>query len=434
MQSSRLALISLIALSAAGCFSDRGLAIEVDVGDTGATSVALYVGNRTCQGGDSSGVNCDSGIAPPGGGPHLPGKIWFRQDPEPYSAPVVHGKATFRFEASKTTTLPLVVAIGTVAAPTPQSVTLPPPVGAASMTMVDVPIDTARIVTVTLVKAGPIDGAATPTQEFQAVAWRTPADDNSCVILEHVQNNQRERTLIVPPLDPDCDAVKPECDPQAANALNRGDDPKPACYTAASDSTDAPCQLGAFSCSDAMPTSDTCAAITSTQTCAPKPFCDCASKTPAQGCTDPPALPLESVTHVLCTVQVAGDSACQDPHTPIGLKGHFSDGCDQPLLAPSVRLADVIQARQSAHFGPLSLDLQLTGTDLSSCQFRLQVNSGSHLPGDDFGMIYLTSKGKTGSVLVPVIFRFVLAAGCGDAKNVCDLVEPGNDPMWSCAP
>src|SRR5687768_8191931 len=112
MRSSRPALfLTALALCGAGCFSDRGVAIEVDVGDTGATSVELYVGNTACTDHDNPVIACDGGIAPENVSEHLAGKVWFRNDLVPYFAPVRGGKASFRLQADKLTTLPIAIAV-----------------------------------------------------------------------------------------------------------------------------------------------------------------------------------------------------------------------------------------------------------------------------------------------------------------------------------
>ena len=65
MSGARTVALALTAC-AAGCFSDRGLAIEVDVGDTGATTVELYIARHRCGESDNTDVDC-TGIAPPDG-------------------------------------------------------------------------------------------------------------------------------------------------------------------------------------------------------------------------------------------------------------------------------------------------------------------------------------------------------------------------------
>src|SRR5437868_9344279 len=78
------ALAALGALGAlGGCFSDRGVAIEVDVGATGATSVELFLGKAACDSSDkAAGIACTT-IAPPDGTTPLDGSIWFRDAAAP---------------------------------------------------------------------------------------------------------------------------------------------------------------------------------------------------------------------------------------------------------------------------------------------------------------------------------------------------------------
>src|SRR5690348_14769174 len=56
-----------VLVAAAGCFHDKGLGIEVDVGDTHASKVELYLGKVACNPQDNkAGIDCTS-IAPPDG-------------------------------------------------------------------------------------------------------------------------------------------------------------------------------------------------------------------------------------------------------------------------------------------------------------------------------------------------------------------------------
>src|SRR5262245_60920317 len=88
--SSALALIcaggiAVAAAAQAGCFSDRGVAIEVDVGDTGATKVELFLGMTACdRTGNGAGIACTTIAPPPDGSVALAGAIWFRDPGEPY--------------------------------------------------------------------------------------------------------------------------------------------------------------------------------------------------------------------------------------------------------------------------------------------------------------------------------------------------------------
>ena len=69
------------AIAHAGCFSDQGVAIEVDVGATGASTVELFLGKTACGDHNLAGIDCKT-IAPPAmTSTALRGQIWFRDDP-----------------------------------------------------------------------------------------------------------------------------------------------------------------------------------------------------------------------------------------------------------------------------------------------------------------------------------------------------------------
>ena len=77
----RLAALAITAVGTAGCFSDRGLAIEVDVAGTGATSVELFLGKTACEASDNPAeIDCKALGPPPAGSAPLRGSIWFRDD------------------------------------------------------------------------------------------------------------------------------------------------------------------------------------------------------------------------------------------------------------------------------------------------------------------------------------------------------------------
>src|SRR5262249_46539215 len=98
----------------AGCFSDKGLAIEVAPGDSGATSVERYSGKDKCDRNNepaSPKISCQS-IAPPDGTIALPGSIWFRDDLLPYSADVKAGKATLHLKSDVSQSIGLMIAVG----------------------------------------------------------------------------------------------------------------------------------------------------------------------------------------------------------------------------------------------------------------------------------------------------------------------------------
>src|SRR5215510_5116223 len=106
MAPSRLALLASLALGAvamAGCFSDRGLAIEVDVAGTGATSVELFLGKTACGASDNPAeIDCKAIGPPPAGSPLLHGSVWFRDDLAVNTVAVAESRATFQLRSSTT--------------------------------------------------------------------------------------------------------------------------------------------------------------------------------------------------------------------------------------------------------------------------------------------------------------------------------------------
>ena len=83
----RLARLALLAAALGGCFSDRGVAIEVAVGATGATTVELFLGAAACDAdANAGGIACTTVAPPPDGSVALAGDIWFRDAAAPYVA------------------------------------------------------------------------------------------------------------------------------------------------------------------------------------------------------------------------------------------------------------------------------------------------------------------------------------------------------------
>src|SRR3954470_18050131 len=111
----RRAWLASLAIAAVGtgCFSDRGLAIEVDVAGTGATSVELFLGKTACDASDNPAeIDCKAIAPPPAGSLPLRGSIWFRDDLAVDAVRVTGGKAAFQLRSDTATTLPVVIAVG----------------------------------------------------------------------------------------------------------------------------------------------------------------------------------------------------------------------------------------------------------------------------------------------------------------------------------
>lgn len=434
MRSFRWALIMVaLVVFGVGCFSDRGIAIEIDVGATGATSVELYVGNRRCTDPGEQGFRCDGGIAPPSIAAHLDGDVWYRDDVAPYFAVVSGGKATFRLQADMVTTLPIAIAVGSTGPGTPA-------LGTATLRDVTVPVDDARIVRAELVASGEVRPSTDSATTDRAMVWNqreTPA--SSCVVVEHWTNGEVERDFIVPPDDPDCDSVKEECDPGAylGSRLNDRCLIKPP-----NDATHGACRLGAFGCTDERGPRDMCMRLP--RVCVPKAFCDCPltpSAQPSDDCLEMKASgALDEVSRIVCTVRLdPGNSlrACKDKSDPIDLGGLLgNDGCKQPEMS-LLRADELAFPTRSRNFGGVDLEL-INKTD--ACGFVVQVNSGRREimldRPEEFGIIRLDTDDRV--VLLPIVVRFVLDSGipsqCAGTTMSCTPQLAADDPMWACAP
>ncbi len=433
-------MVALVVFGA-GCFSDRGIAIEIDVGSTGATSVELYVGNRRCTGPGEQGFRCDGGIAPPSIAAHLDGDVWYRDDRIPYFAVVKDGKATFRLQADLATTLPIAIAVGSKG---PETSAL----GTATLRDVAVPVDDARIVRATLVAAGEVQPSTGSATEDRAMVWNQREDGvSSCVVVEHWSNGQVDRDFIVPPDDPDCDHIADECDPGAylGSQLASADDAVPQCLIApTNDTTDAACKLGAFGCTDQDGPDSTCARLVK-DVCVPRTFCSCPRPSPGEQCLQEKLEePAETIPHIVCTVRATRDEACPDASDPIDLRGQLRNAtCEQPVMS-ELSLDGLASPSKSRTFG--GVDLELTQTGKGQCRFTVKVNDNS--PGsperqDRLGAIQLRT--EDGIVLLPIRFKFesplpeplpdpLPPVICVEEKMQCDLSKAElDDPMWTCA-
>src|SRR5690349_8399556 len=165
-------LAALVALAAGGCFSDRGVAIHIDVGATGATSVELFLGKAACDSKDKlAGIACTT-IAPPDGTTPLDGAIWFRDAAAPLTAAVSGGKAVIQLRAGAATTLPIVIAVGFAADATAAG---KHPIATATLHDLAIPVDSARVVTVALTAAAPVvlePGDTRNLSEDRVMVWR----------------------------------------------------------------------------------------------------------------------------------------------------------------------------------------------------------------------------------------------------------------------
>lgn len=193
-----MTLLSLAAASA-GCFSDRGIAIEVDVDNIGVKevqTVAFYVGETPCDQANPDGA-CTT-IAPPPGSP--PPHVWFRDSLVPYTARVNDGTATFQLQADTPSVLPIIIVVGFV----PVDRDTQDPRAVATLRKIEIPVDSARVVKTTLTRASRIGDLQDPSdvrvQVFPRSDPRSP-----CVLVERL--DPLETDIVVPKDDRDCDGM-----------------------------------------------------------------------------------------------------------------------------------------------------------------------------------------------------------------------------------
>jgi hypothetical protein len=409
------------ALCGAGCFSDRGVAVEVDVGGTGATSVELYLGTQRCDPSNAAvDIDCTT-IAPPDGTVALRGTIWFRDDLLPYTAAVKGRRATFQLRADTVSTLPIAIAVGMDASGGA--------VGTATLHDLAIPVNSARVVTTTLVAANPLAPRDTDTRnltEDRALVWtkRTPA--SSCVVVEHWDHGQVARDFVVPIEDPDCDDVQAECNPAAYHGTSAvgGSSASPDCVLPSAER----CVLGGFGCSDDVPGKTTTCVALQRQICVPHDFCQCSDL--AGSCIQ---MTLDSSPLTIPHIE------CDLPSTPeLGVcGGHNSDtidlsqpykglGCGHQPLLSSLHAAGFAASREFA--GGATIELS-TASD--PCGFKISWKGGTLAtanPNDD-GVILLQT--SNGALLLPLVLRFHTAT-CITTPFRCVLVDHPDDALWSC--
>jgi hypothetical protein len=422
----------MIALCATGCFSDRGVVIEVDVGDTGATSVELYIGRDDCDpDAPPPGVSCGA-ITPPGVANPLAGDMWFRDDLVRYTADVKGHTATFQLKADDATKLPIVIAVGFV--PDEQGTH---PVGTSTLRDLAIPDDSARIATTTLVGATPVqpeqsDSETTDLTEDRVVVWTKANPQSSCVVVEHWQRGEPpKRDFVVPLGDPDCDDVMSECNATAYHGTSLGGMASvPNCFAGQDGGA---CVLGSLPCTDMFgPEPGTCVAQQDQDTvCVPSQFCDCASLGPE--CTQV-VINAGVLPHITCTVPTTaeGNPCSNNNSTLLDLDEFYLSGasCDQQPRLGSLQLTAFSTNTNSHNFGGAVMTLESPG---SPCHFPIAWKSGTRTSLEvlvDYGVVQLQTGDRIS--LLPITIHF--------SPNTCDAqsftcTPPLNipDPLWTCA-
>jgi hypothetical protein len=234
---------------------------------------------------------------------------------------------------------------------------------------------------------------------------------------------------VVPIEDPDCDDVKPECNPAAYHGTSAvGGSPARADCVAPAPTAAERCILGRFGCSDNTPGTTTACETLPRQVCVPHDFCQCSDL--ASGCLESTldANPL-TIPHIECDV----------PSTPqLGVcGGRNSDAVDlaqpyqgqtcghQPLLG-SLRASGFA----SSHEFPGGATIELS-TANDPCNFKIAWKTGTLVTDNatERGVIQLET--KDGALLLPLVLRFY-AGTCLTLPFHCAFVDHPDDALWTC--
>jgi hypothetical protein len=425
----RLAALAIIAAGTAGCFSDRGLAIEVDVAGTGATTVELFLGKAACEASDNPAeIDCKALGPPPAGSALLRGSIWFRDDLAVDTVPVTGSRATFQLRSSTTATLPIVIAVGLTQGDHP--------VGVATLHDVTVPGGSARVLATALVPAGAVQAAAPAKTavEDRVQVWRKATPPSSCVVAEHWEGGAATRSFVVPGQDPDCDDfVDEDCNPAAyLGTTDPGTASRPDCFAPQTSA----CVLGSRACTDGSATrTGACGPQHNATTCVPDRFCACTDEIGStcwqdQVRTMPLAVPFIDCS--VATTQLAPLTVCPGPGQDtamIALDGHFTQ--DQTCGTATIASSSLLGFGSSASFGGAVMELS---SPRKPCNFSITWKTGTRTAIDpiDVGAIRLQT--ATGALVLPLVLRFhPTVTSCVGPQFSCTLTDVATDGVWSCA-
>lgn len=425
----RLAWLVAAAAGTAGCFSDRGLAIEIDVAGTGATSVELFLGKTACDASDASdnpGIDCKAIAPPPAGSAPLRGSIWFRDDLAVDKVQVTGPRVTFPLRADTTTTLPIVIAVGLTQDDHP--------VGVATLHDVTIPAGNAQVLATALVPAGPVQPAAPEAAvEDRVQVWRKTMPASSCVVAEHWEGGAATRSFVVPVQDPDCDdIVVDDCNPAAYLGMtDPGTAARPDCFV----KTPA-CVLGSRACTDGSATrTGACGPQHDATICVPDAFCTCTGDIGDMCWQDlaramPLAVPVIDCS--VATTSIAPFTVCPGPGqdtATIPLDDHFTQ--DEACGTPTIASSSLLGFDSSASFGGAEMELS---SPRKPCNFSITWKDGTRMSGDpaDVGAVRIQT--PTGALVLPIVLHFhPTVDNCQGPQFTCTVMDIATDGVWSCA-
>jgi hypothetical protein len=388
----------LLALWLTGCFSDRGLAIEIDVGSTGATSVELFVGLEC----DEAASECRA-ITVPGSDCAFDGARYYRDANLSYTVAVRGHVATFKLAAQTESAFPIAVAVGLDASGKA--------VGTATLLDLTISPSAAQIATATLVNAVAIppatDDAIPAPTGVRVMVWSDPRSSR-CLAVEHWKAGSPVQRIGIGPIE------DPQCRSGAATT-----DAAPVCV---SDLSPRDCYLGVPVCREPGATPPALRCPTNGTVCAPRALCGKTGLDEIIGALKPDA----SVTRLECIVVTRADGeAC--PDEAMVNVGGGAVSCDE---RPRILALDQFDAALSrAELAGVTVEVANAS---GACELRLKIKGGNLVGTPDvWGAVRLSSQHD---FLVPLLLRFRRGLLVCPAQSItCEPFVAPEESLFTCA-
>lgn len=414
MRARALSLVLAVCGSAAGCFDDRGVVLEIDTSAApGTDQVELFLTSDQCTTDASCRTIKFDGM------PRLTGDVWTRLSTSRIVAVVDGHKATFRLETSKDKQLSMLIAVGTAGGVT---------TGTQTLRDLVVPANQGKVLTTSLIATGEL--TSTDTGDGARV-WVN--GESSCFAIAHTDNGEVSRTLVVPPDDYDCDGTPNEndCVPNLydkGNSTSVGADTNAPEKTCATEKNQVGCVVGTYGCSDDYQGADanTSCRPRADQACLPDGVCSMC-KTTFEDCL----MDWDKLPRIQC--QVPLHDAVALPHdAKVDLKIPFSQTVCRNA---SIKLVD---HGPTTFSDKVQIDDAEIGVSLDdNCEVNLTWSGDLATPGARLGLIRLET--ADGVALLPLDLDFSLIPpncnkGGPEAPFCCD-PESGIDnnmALWNC--
>jgi hypothetical protein len=420
------ALAASALASGSGCSSTTtGADLRIDA--TNATRVEVFVATSFCE--DADGAPCASGIGwdanvtkPP------PGHVYLLPDDRRLEAVAHAGEFAVQLQAEPRGRFrkPLAIAIAGYG---PSGDVIE----AAVLRGVEIPLDT--IVT-WRVKLEPVAHAsedidAEPTTRglyVRAHAWRAPGDEAapSCLAYQQWYGSEWKTEYFVPPGDPDCDGLTPDCTPYWAHREDNTTTPY-LCVGSTGPLVPGSCMVGRSTCAD-MQAGFCEQGLSGAQICVPDYACTRCSGRPLLACVGED-LSDTSVPRVACMFDRATDQWCSS----VGIV--VMPGLGSRCIGAKLR------ARANPFAGGLASQSISPGVDVviaavepaggSGCSIRFMIDGSSNLADASHEAILAVSYENGRELVLPVMLGFQGSTVCS-SEVPCALLGDRDDSMFAC--